>query len=87
MKVSFIVIAYNEEKTIKNLLGDIANQNYPHQLIEVILIDGLSTDTTKKIMEEFSKENNDFMRVVVKDNPKRTLPCGWNIALSESNND
>ncbi|MDU4892213.1 MAG: glycosyltransferase family 2 protein [Clostridium sp.] len=84
MKVSFIVIAYNEQDTLKILFHDIVNQDYNHDLIEVILVDGMSTDNTKKVMNEFSQEDNGFMRVVVKDNPKKTLPCGWNIALSES---
>lgn len=84
MKVSFIVVAYNEEKTLNNLFNDIVSQDYPHNLIEIILVDGLSTDLTKDIMKNFEKQENGFLRVVVKDNCKKTLPSGWNIALSEA---
>lgn len=81
MKVSFIIVAYNEEKTISKLFEDLKKQDYPHNKIEVILIDGISSDNTKEKMNKFKRDNNDFFRVIVKDNPKKTLPYGWNIAL------
>ena len=35
-------------------------------------------------MKEFKEENeNKYMSVVLKSNPKKILPCGWNIALKE----
>lgn len=87
MVVSFIIVAYNEEHTLKEVFNNIKNQDYPHKLIEIILVDGMSTDNTKNIMMDFSDKEEDFLRIVVKDNPKRTLPCGWNIALKESQGD
>lgn len=81
MTVSFIIIAFNEEATISALLKNIKRQDYPHKKIELLLIDGNSTDKTKEIMCRFAGEAADFKRVIVLDNPKRTLPCGWNIAL------
>ena len=82
-KFSFITIAYNEESYIGNLLNDLKKQDYPHNEIEVILVDSSSTDSTKSIMTEFSK-NNDFYSCIVLDNPKRVLACGWNVALSKA---
>lgn len=87
MKVSFCVIAYNEEKTIDSLFSDIRNQNYPHELMEVILVDGNSEDNTKNIMKKFSEEKNGFEKVLVLDNPKRKQASGWNVAISNSNGD
>lgn len=87
MLVSFIIVAYNEENTLNKVFSDIKSQDYPHKLIEVILVDGMSTDNTKKIMREFSEEKHDFKRIVIKENPKKTLPCGWNVALKESKGD
>ena len=81
MKVSFLIIAYNSESTLRGVINDLINQDYPHELIEVILVDGNSTDRTKEIMKEFSKQDNGFIRIEVKDNPKRILPSGWNVAL------
>lgn len=81
MFLTLCVIAYNEENTLGKILEDIKNQDYPHEKIEVVLVDGNSTDATKSIMEEFLKNEKSFKNILVLDNPKRTLPCGWNVAL------
>ena len=82
MVVSFIVVAYNAQNNIGQLFDCLRKQTYSHGQIEVILVDGNSQDRTKAIMEEFAATAQ-FRRVVVLDNPKRTLPCGWNVALSQ----
>lgn len=87
MLVSFIIVAYNEENTLNEVFKNIKSQDYPHELIEIILVDGMSTDNTKKIMMDFKEKTTDFLRIVIKDNPKKTLPCGWNVALKESTGD
>lgn len=87
MLVSFIIVAYNEENTLKEVFNNIKNQDYPHNLIEIILVDGMSTDKTKEIMMDFKQHESSFSRIVIKDNPKKTLPCGWNVALKESTGD
>ncbi|MDO5381654.1 MAG: glycosyltransferase family 2 protein [Eubacteriales bacterium] len=91
MFITVCVIAYNEEKSINRILEDISNQDYAHSDMEVVLVDGASGDRTKCIMEKYAADNNDspdpFRRVVVLDNPKRTLPSGWNVALKEYKGD
>ena len=83
MKLSFIIVAYNSEKTLDNSLRSLKNQDYPHKEIEVILVDGLSSDKTKQKMLEFQNGETSFGRIVVKDNPGKFLACGWNVALKE----
>lgn len=83
MKLSFIIVAYNSEKTLDNSLRSLKNQDYPHKEIEVILVDGLSSDKTKQKMLEFQNDETSFGRIVVKDNPGKFLACGWNVALKE----
>lgn len=89
MFITVCVIAYNEEKNIKSILRDILNQDYNHNNIEVLLVDSASTDSTKKIMQEFADKNKansgvlHFADVKVLDNPKKILPCGWNVVLKE----
>lgn len=87
MRVSFIVVAYNAETKLKNLLADLKEQDYDHQKIEVILVDSNSKDRTKQIMTDFAQSAHDFSRICVLDNPKRILPAGWNIALKECQGD
>ena len=82
MFITIAVIAYNEENTIKNILDDISRQDYDHNLMEVVLVDSASTDGTKAVMQKFADENKMGARqIVVLDNPKKTLPCGWNVLL------
>ena len=78
MLVSFCVIAYNEEKALDSLFKDIIAQDYPHENIEVILVNAMSTDRTRRKMECFSEENHGFRRVVVLDNAKKIQAAGWN---------
>lgn len=88
MIVTVGVIAYNEKNSMGSLLKDICKQTYDHKKIEVILVDSNSTDNTKVIMETFKKNNqNDFYGVQVLSNPKKTLPCGWNVLLKHYNGD
>lgn len=81
MLVSFAIVAYNEQNVLPRLLDDLSQQTYPHSLIEVLLIDSMSTDSTNSIMKTFASEHDDFYDVKVLDNPKKIIPCGHNVAL------
>lgn len=76
--VSFIVIARNAERYLPSLLGDLSAQDYPHDSIQVVLVDSRSCDDTKKIITAF---DGDFADIVRLDNPEATLPHGWNVAI------
>lgn len=82
MKVSVAVVAYNEAETLPRLLEDLRRQDYPHEQLEILLIDSGSTDQTRKLMEAFAQSQGDFARVAVLDNPNKTLPYGCNVALA-----
>ena len=86
MVVSFIVVAYNAQNSIGQLFKCLQRQTYSHELIEVLLVDSNSIDNTRVMMEEFASQAQ-FRRIIVLDNPKRTLPCGWNVALAEVRGD
>ena len=81
MIISFAIVAFNEETYLPELLNDLKQQDYPHSKIEVLLIDSMSTDNTRRIMEDFSAEDNGFLAVKVLENPKKIIPCGHNVAL------
>ena len=69
MIVSVCVVAYNEEKVLGKLLEDIQAQDYDHGKMEVVLIDSMSTDSTKEIMDRFQQQMTDFKNVQVLKNP------------------
>lgn len=86
-KLSIGIIAYNEEAFLPNLLDDMKAQKYPHELMEIILIDSGSSDRTKYLMDEFKKNNTDFYSVQVLDNPKKVQAAGWNVAIKNFTGD
>lgn len=87
MVVSFAVVTYNGEKTLPHILEDLCNQEYPHEKIEVLLIDSLSTDKTAEIMKAFAAQHTEFLRVKVLENPGKTLPFGCNVGLRNAEGD
>ena len=78
--VSIIIPCFNEEKTITKLLSGLYEQTYPHSAMEIIIADGLSTDNTRRKISEFCEDHPDF-RILVIDNPQKTIPSGLNIAI------
>ncbi len=81
--VSLCVIAYNEENSIGDVLDCLRKQTWPHDKTEIILVDGMSEDGTKGIMESFAAENaSEYINIIVADNPKRIQASGWNTAIA-----
>lgn len=81
MLVSICVVAYNEENVLPQLLEDIKKQDYPHDKIEILLIDSMSKDHTREIMIQFKESNTDFYDVQILSNPGKRLAPGCNVAL------
>ncbi|MBK8146513.1 MAG: glycosyltransferase [Bacteroidetes bacterium] len=54
-RVSIIIPARNEEKSIGILIKNILAQIYPPELTEIIVIDDHSTDNTSKVVGTFPK--------------------------------
>ena len=53
-KISVIIPTYNQAKYIVNTLNSVLEQEYEN--LELIVIDGLSTDGTIEILESFSEK-------------------------------
>ncbi len=85
MRISFIVVAYNAEGCLGDLLGDLARQTLPAGQIEALLVDSASTDGTRAVMQDFAARAP--FRVLLLDNPKRWLASGINVALRAATGD
>jgi cellulose synthase/poly-beta-1,6-N-acetylglucosamine synthase-like glycosyltransferase len=57
VRVTVVVAARNEEKTIVTLLENLAEQDYPKDLLEVIIVNDNSTDRTPVVVSEFIAEH------------------------------
>ena len=51
--VSVAIVAHNEAQHFSNILEDVVAQDFPHNRIELLLIDSMSKDDTKQVMLEF----------------------------------
>jgi succinoglycan biosynthesis protein ExoA len=74
---SVLVPVLNEERHIRASVSAMLGQSFPGRL-EVLLVDGGSTDGTRAILEELARQDP---RVRVLDNPRGRTPSGLNIAL------
>jgi cellulose synthase/poly-beta-1,6-N-acetylglucosamine synthase-like glycosyltransferase len=54
-KVTIVVPTYNEAGLIMRKLDDIASQDYPRELVEVIVVDSASTDGTPSIVRGWAE--------------------------------
>lgn len=82
--LSVIVPIYNEEKYISKCIDSILEQDYPKNDLEVILVDGMSTDKTREIVAEYTAKYP-FIRLI--DNPKKIVPYAMNSGIQASKGD
>lgn len=87
MRVSLCTIAYNEESVMNGLLRDFREQSYPHDKIEIIMVDSNSTDRTREIMEDFAADDNGFYSVKVLTSKHKNQATSWNVALENATGD
>jgi glycosyltransferase involved in cell wall biosynthesis len=76
--VSFIVPVRNEEEHIRACLESLVKQDYPAGELEIIVMDGRSSDRTREIVEEIGLQNP---QVRCLDNPAGIVPTAMNIGI------
>ena len=65
--ISVVVPIRNEADFIGETLRSLATQDYPVDRFEVLVVDGRSTDNTRKVVEEISRR---YSNVRLLDNPR-----------------
>ena len=55
--VSVIIPCRNEEKFIGKCLDSIISQDFPKENLEVLVVDGMSADKTREIVEKYKIQN------------------------------
>lgn len=66
MKISIITITYNSASSLQRALDSVQSQTYKD--IEHVIIDGASTDGTRKLIEAYAKQHKNVKWVSEKDN-------------------
>jgi succinoglycan biosynthesis protein ExoA len=82
--VSIIMPIRNEADFIERAIRSVLNNDYSPDKIEVIVADGCSDDDTQAIVERIASGDS---RIVLLENPSRTVPAALNIGLRASRGD
>jgi len=80
-RVSIVIPTYNEAGLIQHKLDNVVEQNYPQELLEVIVVDSASSDGTAEAVKKWI-DNHRGVRVVLIEEPvRRGKGFALNIAL------
>ncbi|MBK9270980.1 MAG: glycosyltransferase [Saprospiraceae bacterium] len=64
-RLSVVIAARNEDKNIKSCIESVLSQNYPSELMEVLVVDDQSEDDTPEILEDIKDPRLKVMRLGV----------------------
>lgn len=80
--VSVIVPCYNEERFIRQTLENLVKQ-YPSESYEIIVVDGMSDDSTREVVEQFQNSHPESsIRLVL--NAERSIPKSLNLGIEQA---
>jgi succinoglycan biosynthesis protein ExoA len=80
-QISIIMPVRDEAAFIERSLGSVLAQDFPPELMEILVIDGMSDDGTRAIVERlFERETSVFTRIL--ENPQRVVPTALNIGIA-----
>jgi glycosyltransferase involved in cell wall biosynthesis len=82
--VSIIIPCRNEEVFISRCLASIVANDYPKPRLEVLVVDGMSEDGTRQIIEEYV-EAHPYIRML--ENPRGIIPAALNVGIAEAKGD
>jgi glycosyltransferase involved in cell wall biosynthesis len=79
--VSILIPCRNEREHIHACLKSILKSDFPLSDLEVLVMDGMSEDGSRAIIEQYTKVHPEIRLL---ENPKRTTPAALNIGISEA---
>lgn len=86
--VSALLVTRNEIDYIEDSLISLINQTYPKDKYEIIVIDGMSDDGTRDLIQSIiDKYSTDKFSITMLENPKRILASGWNLGIKNAKGD
>jgi succinoglycan biosynthesis protein ExoA len=79
--VTLIVAMRNEERHVSRCVQSLLEQDYPHDRLEVLFMDGGSTDRTRDIVSTLIGQRPGFALV---DNPGKIQSIAWNLGIAQA---
>lgn len=83
-RVTIAMPAYNEEAYIEACIASVQAQDYPSELVEIVVADGRSTDRTRAILARLAADDP---RIRVVDNPARLQAAGLGLIVKQARGD
>jgi glycosyltransferase involved in cell wall biosynthesis len=83
-RVTIAMPAYNEERYIEACIASVQAQDYPRDLIEILVADGRSTDQTREILARLTAADP---RIRMIDNPARLQAAGLGLLVKQATGD
>lgn len=80
--VSVVMPVYNESKYIDKCIESLLNQDYSHDYMEWIFVDGNSSDDTVARIEKYATQYPTLIKIL--NNPHKIVPYAMNIGIKES---
>jgi len=82
--VSVIMPCFNEAHFLRTALDSILAQTFPHDQMEVLIVDGGSSDGSSSIVDEYEGV---IIRLLLLDNPRQHIAAALNIGLEAAHGD
>jgi len=79
--ISIVIPVLNEEKYISSCLDSILESDYAHEKIEIFVVDGMSEDSTREIVQEYHSK---YLFINTIENKQRHTPIGMNLGIKAS---
>jgi succinoglycan biosynthesis protein ExoA len=83
-RVTIAMPAYNEARYIEACIASVQAQDYPRELIEILVADGRSTDRTRDILAQLAAADP---RIRMIDNPARLQAAGLGLLVKQAAGD
>jgi len=82
--LSIIIPCRNEEKYIAECLNSFLRMDYPKELMEIVVVDGNSSDNTRNIVREIQTGKDN---IILLDNPDLYTPHALNLGIKNAKNE
>lgn len=83
-RVTLVIPVRNEAVHVGACLDAVRQQTYPADRLEILVVDGMSTDGTAAVVDEVAEADS---RVRLLENSSRTMPTGLNLGIREAAGD
>jgi len=84
MTITVIIPCFNEEHYIASCLDSVLKSDYDKDKMEILVVDGMSSDKTRDIVRLYIKKYN-YIKLL--DNQDRIVPISMNIGIKEATGD